>query len=128
MYSLNGLAAGPCETLTPQIIADIIFLHDRGKYQTLYFTAYFISLMVRCLAPTCHYRIANLLVGWTYYCRCDGAASWLEEFLVVEHGTSSLHHIDESPVLPGDAIYPRLGGAARRGFSSWRGSRKVRED
>jgi len=44
--SLNGLAAGPCETLMPQVIADIIFLHDRGKYQTLYFSMYFISLMV----------------------------------------------------------------------------------
>lgn len=43
---LNGLGAGPCETLMPQIIADIIFLHDRGKYQTLYFALYFISLMV----------------------------------------------------------------------------------
>lgn len=30
----------------PQIIADMIFLHDRGKYQTLYFTTYFSSLMV----------------------------------------------------------------------------------
>lgn len=43
---LNGLAAGPCETMTPQIIADIIFLHNRGVYQTIYFSAYFISLMV----------------------------------------------------------------------------------
>ncbi|KAI1842068.1 hypothetical protein JX266_011719 [Neoarthrinium moseri] len=43
---LNGLAAGPCETIQPQIIADIIFLHDRGKYQTLYFSMYFASLMV----------------------------------------------------------------------------------
>ncbi|ETS81177.1 hypothetical protein PFICI_06179 [Pestalotiopsis fici W106-1] len=43
---LNGLAAGPCETIQPQIITDIIFLHDRGKYQTLYFSMYFASLMV----------------------------------------------------------------------------------
>ncbi|KAF7531731.1 hypothetical protein G7054_g8594 [Neopestalotiopsis clavispora] len=43
---LNGLAAGPCETVQPQIITDIIFLHDRGKYQTLYFSMYFASLMV----------------------------------------------------------------------------------
>lgn len=43
---LNGLGAGPCETLMPQVISDIIFLHDRGKYQTLYFSLYFISLMV----------------------------------------------------------------------------------
>ncbi|EPE02698.1 mfs transporter [Ophiostoma piceae UAMH 11346] len=43
---LNGIGAGPCETLMPQVIADIVFLHDRGKYQTLYFSMYFISLMV----------------------------------------------------------------------------------
>jgi MFS family permease len=43
---LNGLAAGPCESLMPQVIADIIFLHDRGKFQTLYFALYFASLMV----------------------------------------------------------------------------------
>ena len=30
----------------PTIIADVIFLHDRGKYQTLYFAFYFGSLMV----------------------------------------------------------------------------------
>ncbi|CAN8106314.1 unnamed protein product [Discula destructiva] len=43
---LNGVGAGPCETLMPQIITDLIFLHDRGKYQTLYFSLYFMSLMV----------------------------------------------------------------------------------
>lgn len=43
---LNGVAAGPCETLMPQVITDLIFLHDRGKYQTLYFALYFMSLMV----------------------------------------------------------------------------------
>lgn len=43
---LNGFGAGPCETLMPQVIADIVFLHDRGKYNTLYFSVYFISLMV----------------------------------------------------------------------------------
>ncbi|EGR44701.1 uncharacterized protein TRIREDRAFT_111888 [Trichoderma reesei QM6a] len=30
----------------PQIIADVIFLHDRGKYQTLYFAIYFGSLSI----------------------------------------------------------------------------------
>ncbi|KAJ5884696.1 Major facilitator superfamily domain general substrate transporter [Penicillium taxi] len=43
---LNGLGAGPAETSQPEIIADIIFLHDRGAYNTMYFTAYFGSLMV----------------------------------------------------------------------------------
>jgi hypothetical protein len=46
MPRLNGLGAGPAETAQPTIIADIIFLHDRGKYQTLYFAFYFGSLMV----------------------------------------------------------------------------------
>lgn len=43
---LNGLAAGPGETLQPQIIADVVFLHDRGKHQTLYFATYFAAVMV----------------------------------------------------------------------------------
>ncbi|PON24982.1 hypothetical protein TGAM01_v206063 [Trichoderma gamsii] len=44
--ALNGFGAGPCESMMPQIIADVIFLHDRGKYQTLYFTIYFGSLAI----------------------------------------------------------------------------------
>lgn len=43
---LNGIGAGPAETAQPQIIADVIFLHDRGKFNTLYFAFYFGSLMV----------------------------------------------------------------------------------
>lgn len=52
-YSLNGIGAGPAETAQPTIIADIIFLHDRGKYQTLYFAFYFGSLMVILSRPIC---------------------------------------------------------------------------
>ena len=44
--ALNGFAAGPAETLQPAVIADIFFLHDRGKWNTLYFVVYFGSLMV----------------------------------------------------------------------------------
>ncbi|KAM3085823.1 hypothetical protein ACMFMG_002882 [Clarireedia jacksonii] len=43
---LNGIGAGSCETAQPTVIADIMFLHERGRYNTLYFTAYFGSLMV----------------------------------------------------------------------------------
>ncbi|KAK3299481.1 major facilitator superfamily domain-containing protein [Chaetomium fimeti] len=43
---LNGVGAGPSETLMPQVVADVVFLHDRGKYQTLYFGMYFLSLTV----------------------------------------------------------------------------------
>ncbi|KAJ5206440.1 Major facilitator superfamily domain general substrate transporter [Penicillium cf. griseofulvum] len=43
---LNGFGAGPAETSQPEIIADIMFLHERGAYNTMYFTAYFGALMV----------------------------------------------------------------------------------
>ena len=43
---LNGIGAGPAETAQPAIIADVMFLHERGAYNTLYFTFYFGSLMV----------------------------------------------------------------------------------
>ena len=43
---LNGLGAGPAETIQPNVIADVMFLHKRGFYQTLYFAFYFGSLMV----------------------------------------------------------------------------------
>lgn len=43
---LNGIGAGPAETAQPQIIADVMFLHERGRYNTIYFFAYFGSLMV----------------------------------------------------------------------------------
>lgn len=43
---MNGIGAGPAETAQPAIIADVIFLHDRGKHNTLYFVTYFGSLAV----------------------------------------------------------------------------------
>lgn len=42
---VNGIGAGPAETMQPAIIADIFFLHDRGKWNTLYWVAYMGSLM-----------------------------------------------------------------------------------
>lgn len=39
-----------CQTLQPQIITDYVFLHDRGKYNTLYFAFYFGSLAVSSLS------------------------------------------------------------------------------
>lgn len=44
--ALNGVGAGPAETIQPAVIADIFFLHDRGKWNTLYWVVYMGSLMV----------------------------------------------------------------------------------
>ncbi|KAH6633322.1 MFS transporter-like protein [Boeremia exigua] len=43
---VNGIGAGPSETMMPEVIADIFFLHDRGKWNTLYWVVYMGSLMV----------------------------------------------------------------------------------
>ncbi|OAL53688.1 MFS transporter-like protein [Pyrenochaeta sp. DS3sAY3a] len=43
---VNGIGAGPAETTMPEVIADIFFLHDRGKWNTLYWVVYMGSLMV----------------------------------------------------------------------------------
>ncbi|KAI9367279.1 major facilitator superfamily domain-containing protein [Aspergillus egyptiacus] len=60
---LNGFGAGPAETSQPEIIADILFLHERGAYNTLYFTAYFGSLMV---GPIIAGPMAQH-VGWRHF-------------------------------------------------------------
>lgn len=44
--ALSGFACGPAETIQPAVIADIFFLHDRGKWNTLYWVTYMGSLMV----------------------------------------------------------------------------------
>ena len=57
---LNGIAAGPAETIQPAVIADIFFLHDRGFWNTLYWCFYMGSLMV---APIISGSMA-LHIGW----------------------------------------------------------------
>jgi len=57
---LNGIGAGPAETIQPAVIADIFFLHDRGKWNTLYWVIYMGSLMV---APIISGSM-SLHVGW----------------------------------------------------------------
>ncbi|KAJ5704022.1 MFS transporter [Penicillium malachiteum] len=58
--ALNGFSAGPCETLAPQVITDVLFLHERGFYNTLYFTFYFGSFMIGPIISD----VMALHVGW----------------------------------------------------------------
>ncbi|KAF2689817.1 MFS general substrate transporter [Lentithecium fluviatile CBS 122367] len=57
---VNGIGAGPAETIMPAVIADIFFLHDRGKWNTLYWVVYMGSLMV---GPIVSGSMAEA-VGW----------------------------------------------------------------
>lgn len=57
---LNGIAAGPAETIQPAVIADIFFLHDRGFWNTVYWVVYMGSLMVGPIIS----GSMTLHVGW----------------------------------------------------------------
>ncbi|KAK3704869.1 hypothetical protein LTR37_013560 [Vermiconidia calcicola] len=57
---LNGIGAGPAETIQLAVIADIFFLHDRGFWNTFYWVWYMGSLMV---APIIAGSM-SLRVGW----------------------------------------------------------------
>ena len=80
---LNGIAAGPAETIQPAVIADVMFLHERGVYQTLYFAFYFGSLMVCCfiLQGSCN---ADYPSGWTYHRWSNGGILRMAQLLVAQ--------------------------------------------
>ena len=47
MFMCYHITAEYCnQTIMPNVIADTMFLHERGAYNTLYFAFYFGSLMV----------------------------------------------------------------------------------
>ncbi|EMD00748.1 hypothetical protein BAUCODRAFT_144373 [Baudoinia panamericana UAMH 10762] len=57
---LNGIGAGPAESIQPAVIADMFFLHDRGFWNTLYWVFYMGSLMVGPIIS----GSMSLHVGW----------------------------------------------------------------
>ncbi len=75
---LNGIAAGPAETIMPAIIADIFFLNDRGKWNTLYWVTYMGSLMVGPIIA----GSMTATVGWRYFWWLNTAVIALSFLLV----------------------------------------------
>ena len=57
---LNGIGAGPAESIEAAVIADIFFLHDRGFWNTVYWVCYMGSLMVGPIIS----GSMSLHVGW----------------------------------------------------------------
>ncbi|KAF1935483.1 MFS transporter-like protein [Clathrospora elynae] len=76
---LNGIAAGPSETLMPQIITDIFFLHDRGKWNTLYWVVYMGAVMV---GPIVSGSMTET-VGWRSFWWLNTVMMGLSFFMVV---------------------------------------------
>jgi MFS family permease len=76
---VNGIGAGPAETIMPAVIADIFFLHDRGKWNTLYWVVYMGSLMV---SPIISGAMAENL-GWRTFWWLNTALLGLSFVMVV---------------------------------------------
>lgn len=96
---MNGIGAGPAETIQPAVIADIFFLHDRGKWNTLYWVIYMGSLMV---APIIAGAMATH-VGWRNFWWLNVAllgASFLQIlFMFPETKWERMHPDDEKESL-----------------------------
>ncbi|KAL8290108.1 hypothetical protein RQP46_003047 [Phenoliferia psychrophenolica] len=112
---LNGFGAGPSETLPPMIISDVIFLHQRGRYNVsfflhnghacfaealrkgLYWWAYFGSLMVGpVVAGTMSDKYGWRRLPETKFDRNDGVpAAPVRDPNVVKDAGSKEHIEDE---------------------------------
>lgn len=57
---LNGIGAGPAESIQPAVIADMFFLHERGFQNTVYWVVYTASLMTGPIIS----GSMSLHVGW----------------------------------------------------------------
>jgi hypothetical protein len=84
---LNGIGSGIAETAQGTVIADIFFLHSRGKWNTLFWVANMGALMVRPMAFQTPFQYFRFKVGaacpryiWAYV-----YAFWMAKLLVA-HG------------------------------------------
>ncbi|KAH8894705.1 serine/threonine kinase 16 [Thozetella sp. PMI_491] len=109
---LNGIGAGPAETIQPAVIADIFFLHDRGKWNTLYWVVYMGSLMV---APVVSGSMSAHL-GWRNFW-------WLNTGLL---GLSILMNVFMFPETKWHRMHPDEAG--RQAASGSPGSTQIHQD
>jgi MFS family permease len=105
---LNGIGAGPAETIMPAVIADIFFLHDRGKWNTLYWVVYMGSLMV---GPIVSGSMAEE-VGWRNFWWLNTGLLGLSFLMVVFMFPETMwhrnEHMDGSPALSdGEKEHPK---------------------
>lgn len=82
---LNGIGAGPAESIQPAVIADIFFLHDRGFWNTLYWVAYMGSLMVGGVSPILSLLEASGIDIIVDCQRHHESAPGMAKLLVVQH-------------------------------------------
>jgi len=105
---LNGIGAGPSETIEPAVIADIFFLHARGKWNTMYWVFYMGSLMVRRLAFFSYPLISNVPdTGRPHHFRRHGGPQRLAQLLVAQHRADRRLTPDGNFHVPGNQMAPQ---------------------
>ncbi|KAH7396970.1 major facilitator superfamily domain-containing protein [Phaeosphaeria sp. MPI-PUGE-AT-0046c] len=102
---VNGIGAGPAETIMPEIIADIFFLHDRGKWNTLYWVVYMGSLMVGPIISGAMTETVGWRSFWWFNTALLGLSFLMVVFMFPEtkyqrrlpaaHGNTSASSMDE---------------------------------
>lgn len=101
---ISGLGAAANESIMPMVVADLLFVHQRGRSMALYFWAYFLGIFI---GPIIAGTIAAR-VNWRWFfwvCAILQAASLL--FMIVAHPETKYDR-------PSASVAPGLG-ALRRG-------------
>ncbi|KAL1382007.1 serine/threonine kinase 16 [Phyllosticta capitalensis] len=81
---MDGVGAGPAETIQPSITTDLFFLHSRGKWNTLYWVVYMGSFVAGPLISGTMAKHLGWRSFWWLYTAMLGLALLLVIFLLPE--------------------------------------------
>lgn len=101
---ISGLGAAANESIMPMVVADLLFVHQRGRSMALYFWAYFLGIFI---GPIIAGSIAAQ-ISWRWFfwvCTILQAASFV--FLIVAHPETKYERGDSMGAGPAVAAEPR---------------------
>ncbi|KAJ5966385.1 hypothetical protein N7481_013099 [Penicillium waksmanii] len=104
---VNGVATATSETILVQVIADMLFLHERGLWTGVYFTGYFMGLFI---GPVIAGNIAERF-GWRSFFWLSLAMSCFNFLtLLIFFPETKFHrrNIDETRSLELDSTQPSI--------------------
>ncbi|KAI1335783.1 putative MFS transporter [Xylariaceae sp. FL0016] len=91
---ISGLGAAANESIMPMVVADLLFLHQRGSSMALYFWAYFLGLFI---GPVISGAIATQ-ISWRWFfwvCTILQGASFI--FILVAHPETKYNRPSSAP-------------------------------
>lgn len=98
---ISGLGAAANESLMPMVIADLLFVHQRGRSMALYFWAYFLGIFI---GPIISGTVAAQ-IGWRWFfwiCAILQAASLI--FMIALHPETKYDRSGHNGATPPAAI------------------------